>query len=167
MVFDKTLLHTQEKRATNLSAPVECIHEDAWLGRGWYFWFDVDDAHNWGRQFKRATGYYQIYSARVATDKVFDTVFNEKQYLFWLETIELVLNQLAKNPTKVTLQDLNEFLADDHFYDDVDIVMFQDISPKQKNVIGGGVFHYKKRIQIAVFKLSVVSDFKLYLENRC
>ena len=94
-------------------------------------------------------------------------MFNEEQYLFWLEIIEMVLEQLAKNRKTVTLQDLNEFLADDNFYDDVDAVMFQDISPKQKNVIGGGIFHYKKRIQITVFNLDIVSDFKLFLENRC
>ena len=51
MVFDRVMFHTQEKRATNLNGPVECIDEQAWLGRGWYFWYDVEDAHGWGRQF--------------------------------------------------------------------------------------------------------------------
>lgn len=90
------MFHTQEKREVVLKAPKICVRFNAWLGDGYYFWYDQKDAKEWGHNSKRRTGYFDIYKSEIICDNVLDTVFKEEHYLFWIEQIEKVGKILTK-----------------------------------------------------------------------
>jgi len=52
----RKMYHTQEYRGDILPIPIVCRRDDAWLGEGSYFWYDIDDAHDWGKKSKRRKG---------------------------------------------------------------------------------------------------------------
>lgn len=147
--------------------PIRTTNVNAWFGDGVYFWYDIDDAHVWGHGSKKGTGEYEIYSAKIDCENILDTVFNEEHYRTWLDTLERAFEQLANNNNAVTLKDLNEWFELNEIYEDVDGIMFQDISLRQQNPIGGQMFHYKKRIQIAIYNDQIISNFSFTLENVC
>ena len=159
--------HTQEKRKTQLIEPIKCINEYAWLGEGWYFWVTEDDALFWGNVKKRKTGEFVIYSCDIDCENVLDTVFNEKHYYYWIKTIEKVAkNILQKTGLKPSLKDLNDYIRAHGVWDDVDGIMFQDIS---ENPIHFMVkeFQYKKRIQIALYAKNKISKFAHHYTGVC
>ncbi len=163
----RKMYHTQEKWEKRLSEPIECTKDNAWLGVAWYFWYDEDDAHFWGITSKKRTGYYEIYSADISDENVLDTVFNEEHYLFWVKQIEKAQKVIAKKTGReLNLKQLNDYFVERQIWTKFSGIMYQNIPEKGPNEIVKD-FHYKKRIQIAVYDLGIMSNFAHHAEGKC
>jgi hypothetical protein len=163
----REMYHTQEKWRTILTAPIPTTNQDAWLGDGYYFWYYENDAVWWGRTAKRRTRYYEVYKATVNCENVLDTVFNEDHYTFWIKNIEKAINKYMKSgKNSLTLKYINDFFKEKGVFEGIDGVLFQDISDNPENWIVKK-FQYKKRIQIAVYNLDIISNFALEFEAEC
>lgn len=161
------MYHTQEKWDNRLKGPLECTKDNTWLGLAWYFWYDENDAHFWGITSKKRTGYYEVYSADIDCENILDTVFNEEHYLFWVKQIEKAQKVFAKKTGKmVTLKQLNDYFLERKAWGNATGIMYQNIPEKGQNEIVKD-FHYKKRIQIAVYDLAIMSNFAYYAEGKC
>lgn len=162
----KNCFHTQENRGNDkLKSPIRCVRDDAWFGDAYYYWENIDDADFWGKVSKTATGRYDVYGSGIDTESYLDTVFNEKHYRVWLNSIEkLALKFNIELGKKLTLKELNDYFKDKGLYKDVDGVIFQDISNNDKHYLIKGL-QYKKRIQLAVFNKDTIKDF-VFLHSR-
>lgn len=174
----RKMYHTQEKRDRRLTKPIPCDRPDAWLGGGYYFWHDIDDAHMWGKKSKKATGSYEIYSAEIDCENVIDTVFNEEIYLWWVKQIERAakhLRELRSSKQNPTLKQLNDYLKGIPEWKDVVGVLFQDVPDGYEYSVIAPIeyrnkktyFAYKKRIQLALYKRQYMSKFSFVLTNKC
>jgi hypothetical protein len=164
----RKMYHTQEKWSEKLKAPCKTHNPHAWLGPGYYFWYSEHDAVVWGNTAKRDTGYYEIYTANINCEKVLDTVFNEEHYLFWIDQIEKAITKFVKKQRdKITLKDINNVFKSSGLFDDVDGVMFQDISKYNTSTYLASRFQFKKRIQIAVYNLNIITNFVFSSEGKC
>ena len=165
----RTMYHTQEFRGTQITAAIPTYRDDAWLGAGCYFWYDLEDAHAWGKSSKQKTGQYAVYESIIAVDKVLDTVFNEAHYLFWLNLIEQFADAFIESGRHATLSELNAFLKERsklrHYYAGV---MFQDlpngahttkIAPIPNPSGRIRYFLYRKRIQLVVYDATIILSF--------
>lgn len=166
MAVVRKMFHTQEKRLVVLKSPVPCSKDNAWLGAALYFWYDEQDAVFWGINSKRATGYYEIYSADIDCEDVLDTVFNEEHYLFWINQIKKAEKTFMMSGAKPTLKLLNDYFLQKGIWLKFGGIMFQDISPNPQNYIVRD-FQYKKRIQLAVYKPPIISNFAHHFEGKC
>ena len=88
------MFHTQEDRGYVLTKPIMCSRKNAWLGTAYYFWAEEDDAIRWGYDSKN--GIFQVYSARIESDKVLDTVFNKEHYDFFRNALERLASKIVK-----------------------------------------------------------------------
>ena len=157
--------HTQEKRLTRLQSPIHCSKHYAWLGNGFYFWVDYQDAVMWGMDSKRGTGSYEIYKAEIQSKKILNTVFNEKQYYFWKDQIEKIAKDiLTKTGKKATITKMNQYIRQRGLWKDVDGILFQDISKKDELIVD---FYYRKRIQLVAFNAQIVVNFIFHSEGEC
>lgn len=163
----REMYHTQEKWKYYLTSPILTTNQDAWLGEGYYFWYYQNDAVWWGRTAKKRRGYYQVYKARIECKNVLDTVFNEEHYTFWIKNIERAIAKYIKSDkNSLPLKYINDFFKEKGFLNNIDGVMFQDISENPDNWIVKK-FQYKKRIQLAVYNLQIMSNFALEFEAEC
>ena len=130
------MYHTQEKRTYRLKEPIICIRKNAWLGAAYYFWYDETDAIQWGHKSKKATGYFEVYSAKVKSDRVLDTVFSEDNYVFWIEQIEKAAKFISKKTgIKASIKEINQYFQEKAKWSDlVDAILFQDI-PISENLL--------------------------------
>lgn len=161
------MFHTQEKWAAVLTSPIKCLKENAWLGVAWYFWYDMEDAVFWGINSKRRTGYYEIYSASIDCTSILDTVFKEDHYLFWVKQIEKVQKLFVKKTgIAPTLKELNDYFLEKKVWVTCTGIMYQNIPPTGSNEIIKD-FHYKKRIQLAVYDESIIRTFALNSDGQC
>ena len=165
----RVMYHTQEHRDKVLYKPVKCTHDGAWLGSGYYFWEDKDDAHMWGRESKcgQRVHHYEIYEANIDCKNVFDTVFNEENYRFWVKQIEKAARKIASRGKVPTINLLNDYLKERGEWDEVDGIMFCDIPKNELIKMSRGYFSYKKRIQLAVYNLDIVLSFALMTVESC
>ncbi len=125
-----------------LTMPVKCVRDDAWLGDGYYFWDDIEDAEAWGDNSKRRTGKYQVYKADINCENVLDTVFNEDHYRFWNKQIEKAAEKIAKvTGYKPTIKEVNAYFKKNNNWSSVDGIMFQDL-PKNQNFLMVVSFYY-------------------------
>lgn len=167
MEFDKEMYHTQEKQAQRLTAPIKTSNPNAWLGIGYYFWDDELSAMEWGRISKKRTGYYEIYKARICSDNILDTVFNRDHYEFWYEQIEKVATRFIKRTgKKPAIKEINDYFQEKASWNDVEGILFQDI-PYSENKTLVVKFYYKKRIQLVVYKESIIQNFVFYGKWSC
>ena len=167
MENSRIMYHTQEKRKHILTSPVICTKDNAWLGDGYYFWDDIEDAESWGDNSKRKTGAYQIYQANINCENVLDTVFNEEHYKFWKKQIEKAAQKIAiTTGSKPTIKEINAYFKERGGWGSVVGIMFQDL-PQNQNFLMVFSFYYRKRIQLAVYNLEIVSNFALNKEEIC
>lgn len=166
MPMIRKMYHTQEKRDVLLKEPLLCFKHNAWLGVARYFWYDENDAVYWGIKSKRATGQYEVYTANINCENVLDTVFNEEHYLFWLRQIKKAELTFIKAGKSLTLKQLNDYFLQHDKWTKLDGIMFQDISPNPIHYFVKD-FQYKKRIQLAAYNLSIISNFALAFEGKC
>ena len=150
--------HTQENRGEDLVKPLECTKNKAWLGHAYYFWEDKEDAHYWGEKSKKNK--YVIYEMTLEKEsEILDTVFNREHYHFWVKIIERASKNLAKkNGKKPTLKQLNGYLKNKNVWANVDGILFQDISKNPNHYLVEGM-QYKKRIQLALYKVEKIKKF--------
>ena len=154
------MFHTQEARPKKIAAPIECLKDNAWLGNGFYFWYSLEDAMYWGRVSKKRTGEYEIYSGSIDFEDVLDTVFNEDDYLLWIDIIEKAAVKFVKKTNrKPNLKELNDYLKDRGAFEGIDGIMFQDISKNPEHYLVEE-FQYKKRIQLVAYNLRIISNFE-------
>lgn len=153
------MYHTQEKWQHRLSEPKMCERADAWLGTGYYFWDDFEDAIIWGNNSKRRTKKFEIYSANIETSKMLNTVFNEEHYTFYKKQIEKVgKNILKKTGKKASILDICDYINNKaKWREDLDGVLFQDLPTGDNLLINK--FPYRKRIQAAIYNLSCIENF--------
>lgn len=171
----KKAFHTQEKRLHVLTKPCICSRDDAWLGEGYYFWLDLNDAEQWGENSKRRTGKYCIYHADIDFTAILDTVFNEEHYYFWLQQIEKVaLKMIKKTNIKPTLKELNDYLKERGTWNGVTGIQFHDLPQSEHYSLvfitkkpRPLTFPYKKRIQVVVFDTEIINNFALLKEGIC
>lgn len=161
------MYHTQEKRRERLKSPVICCKSNAWLGTGYYFWNDQVDAVHWGNNMKTAKGAYQIYQAHIDCSKVLNTVYNEEHYLFWIAQIEKAAKHISKKTRmKATLKEINDYFKEKAKWSEITSgVLFQDLPYSEDLLVIN--LNYRKRIQIAVYNLDIISNFVLHSEEKC
>jgi hypothetical protein len=163
----RLMYHTQEKWPRRLTAPIPTTNQDAWLGDGVYFWYYEEDAVWWGMTAKKRTKYYEVYTASVECDNLLDTVFNESHYLLWVKYVDKAIERfLKKEKGNITLKYINDFFRERGVFNDIDGVMFQDISDNPEFWIVKK-FQYKKRIQLSVYNLGIISNFAFHYEANC
>lgn len=160
------MYHTQEKREVRLRQPMKCIKDNAWLGIAWYFWYDLEDAFFWGITAKPSTGYFEIYSSQIDCENVLDTVFNETHYLFWKKQIEKAQAAFLKAGAAPTLKQLNDYFYQKGIWSQFGGIMFQNIANTQNYYIVKD-FQYKKRIQMAVYNLNIITNFAHHNDGKC
>jgi len=161
------MYHTVERRVERLNKPTLCERLDAWLGEGYYFWYDKLDAHDWGKNSKNGTGEYEIYKSEVDCEDVLDTVFDEKHYRFWLKTIEQTADLIRKKTGFTpSIEEVNEYFRDRNIWGQMTGIMFQDL-PANQDRIKVKKFFYKKRIQLAVYEPNIILNFEFILVQRC
>lgn len=172
----RKMYHTQESRDYQLSSPVLCTRDDAWLGDAYYYWLNQEDADHWGNNSKKATGYFEVYESEIDLENVLNTVFNEEHYDFWLETIEKIAKTIMrKTKMRPTLKELNNYILQRGNWQDVSGILFQDLpatdyySLVQPLIYGQKrvYFAYKKRIQLAVYKTEIILNFALLYKKEC
>lgn len=174
--------HTQEfRRHALLTKPILCDLANAWLGFGYYFWTDIEFARYWGEDFKmRKTGYYDVYSTYIDSEKCINAVFNEEHYFFFRRCIEKAIDRFAETGEEITLKRVHEFLAS-NFWNKMGItgIIYDDLpfnpnsKPNRKYSVveyrennNTKFFYYKKRIQIVVFSLKNIRNFELFLKKQ-
>jgi len=164
-VQSRDMFHTQECRAKKLTEPRKCIDDNAWLGAGYYFWYDKLDAIKWGEDFKTKTGSYEIYIATIDFSEILDTVFDEEHYKYWLKWINSARKKLAKKMSNPTLKEVNEYLLE--MLNEFDGVMYQDLPTNLFSSvlpIAGSKqsFVYRKRIQLVLYNIDKMELFELH-----
>lgn len=163
----RQMYHTQERRVAKLNKPIQCTREDAWLGNAYYFWDDFKDAQVWGEKAKTATGEYEIYSANIDCSNILDTVFNEEQYNFWLIQVEkTAIKIVTATGKKPSIYELNRYFKERASWNEVDGILFQDL-PKNNNMLLVLELWYRKRIQLAVYNLTIINNFVFLKSGRC
>lgn len=164
----RRVYHTQEHRGSKrIKGPIICKKDNAWLGEAFYFWLDELDALLWGKNSKQRTGEFDVYTGEVDCENVLDTVFNEEQYNFWIKNIEKASEKIIKRTgVKPTLKEINDFFKDKGIWDDLDGILFQDISKNQVHFLVEK-FQYKKRIQLALYNIEKLSNFAHHYKGNC
>lgn len=157
-----TFYHTQENRNEELTEPILCIKDNAWLGVAFYFWENEDDANFWGVKFKNKTGKYDVYKAEIVSDDILDTVFNREHYYFWIKQVEKAAkNFVKKSGSKPSLKEINDFFKERNIWSKIDGILFQDISENPVHFMVKE-FQYKKRIQLALYNKDKIHNFALH-----
>ncbi|GHT15500.1 hypothetical protein AGMMS4956_15580 [Bacteroidia bacterium] len=143
------------------------MRSNAWLGYGYYFWYDEIDAIHWGHNSKKQTGYFEVYKADIECDNVLDTVFNEENYTFWKKQIEKAAQHIMqKTGIRTTLKEINQYFQERASWSDVaDGILFQDLPNSEDLLVTD--FNYRKRIQLVAYKLDIVSNFAFHDEWKC
>jgi len=167
--------HTQEARPVNLEKPILCDDNLAWLGEGYYFWVEEEFAKIWGEDKKKqTTGSYNIYTALIVPDYLLNTTFRESEYFFFKDCIEKAIQNFKNIGEEINLKDIHQYMKDT-FWDDIGItgIVYDDLPINTQRTTKKGSLHrvhsevkplyYKKRIQIVVFDLGNIKDFKLHL----
>jgi len=166
-LFTRTMFHTQEGRGIKLTKPIICIKPNAWLGEAYYFWYDMNHAKDWGIFSKKKTGSYDIYKAEINCDNILDTVFNEEHYKFWLDQVEKVAKILLKKTRmKPSIKEINQYFKERSTWDEVTGIMFQELPSSPGSTLIQN-FYYKKRIQLAVYKSEIITNFAHTFSGMC
>jgi hypothetical protein len=167
MPITRKMFHTQEYRLPYLATPLICNRDDAWIGKGYYFWYEEMDAIAWGQESKKRYHKYVIYTADIDFEDVLDTVFNEEHYLFWYKIIDRIADDAYKKTgRKPTIAEVNEIIKIRNSWKAVKGIMFQDLpnNPTLNKVI---ILLYRKRIQLVAFDLNIIHNFAFHFEAEC
>jgi hypothetical protein len=167
MPIIRKMFHTQGYELPYLVKPLMCKKLNAWLGTGYYFWYDEDDAIIWGLEAKTNWRKFVVYMADVNCDDILDTVFNEKHYMFFLKNMDRVADDIFKKlGRKATIKEVNDIINRNKVWKNITGIMYQDISQNpERNKIDK--LHYRKRIQLVAFDLNIVSTFTVHYEAAC
>lgn len=165
--------HTQEFRGgTTLISPILCRDNKAWLGVGYYFWFEEQFAKYWGEDFKKEkTGFYDIYKCFIEDNMLLNMCFCEEDYFFVLENINKLIEKVKISNTDINLKEIHRLFKSE-FLDKMGIngIVYDDL-PKNsysKNRTYSLIdpFYYVKRIQLVVFNKDIIHNFEPYLDEQ-
>lgn len=157
--------HTAENREIPLYKPLRCTNINnsieqskmSWLGAGYYFWKDFKFAKYWGQDHYKK---YDIYKAELNTDNCLDTVFNEKEYNFFIEKLEEIQDKLKKAKKEykinVIIELFKRYIYKGHI---IDGIIFADTPTSKRFNQFYPLFPFK-RIQIVIYNSSKISYFK-------
>jgi len=139
---------------------------------GYYFWVELEFAHNWGSDSKRKTGFYDIYKANIDENKILNASFNEEEYYFFANQIEKARRYLAtKTKEDINLRNVNKFLAD-KVWNKLGIkgIIFDDLPKNSNSRTYSDItpLFYKKRVQIVLFDNENIINFAPHLlKEKC
>jgi hypothetical protein len=163
----------KKRRRCNSNPPDAGEGLDQWLGDGYYFWESEDFAVWWGETQKckeeNLTRIWDIYTAElfIDGDNFIDTVFNEEDYKQFVKKIEdFATKYVRKYSKKPSLSEFNDFIADHGIWTDIEAIRFQDVPANDRFVRINGFF-YKKRIQIRVNNVDLISKFAHLKKYTC
>jgi hypothetical protein len=158
------MFHTQENRGYLLRFPIICQRESAWLGDGYYFWYDEMDAIKWGHKSKMKHGGFHVYRSNIECENVLDTVFSEEHYNFWIAQIEKAAKCIIKKTgIKPTIRELNQYFKERaEWRTEITGIMFQDLPHGEDLLVER--LNYRKRIQLAVYDKNIIDNFALHLK---
>lgn len=156
--MNQIMFHTQEDRGYVLTKPILCSRKNAWLGTAYYFWAEEDDAIRWGYDSKN--GIFQVYSARIESDKVLDTVFNKEHYDFFRNALErLAFKIVKKTGRKLSKSLLCEYLNERaDWKKEIEVLIVNDNPQGERELFPIPI---RKRIQAAVYNEECIHEFKL------
>lgn len=165
--------HTQEYRPEPLEFPIKCTDEKAWLGPGFYFWFDELFAIYWGHDFKKKTGYFDVYTAHVEDNRLLNASFSEKDYFFLKNNIDKLIARLRSEGLDFNLKEVHRLLKEEFWskmgingiiYDDLPVNNYK----KSRTYSLIEPLYYVKRIQVVVFNPDIIHSFEEHLiEQKC
>jgi hypothetical protein len=166
-----TVYHTQEYRKDTLEFPVLAEGPEQWLGDGFYFWQDLEFAHWWGpkKKCQHPNTQFSIFKAKLEfqKDDFIDTVFVEQDYYDFVYNVELFAKQYKRMfGKKPTLEEFNDFIADNNIWNEIKVIRFQDI-PENNDLMDVKGYYYKKRIQIRVNSPDIISTFAHFKNVLC
>lgn len=165
--MNRVLYQTLCKRDKRCNAPGLCKKSNAWLGKGYYFWLNEDDAIRWGLDSKYYTRKYEIYKSEIFFDNILNTVFDEGAYNFFVEIIEEAAKIFIKKTNKrPTIKRINDYFNEKGVWAGVDGILFQDL-PKSETYGLVQNLYYKKRIQLVVYNKQVVISFVYHSGGEC
>lgn len=152
------MFHTQEDRGCVLAKPLLCHRKNAWLGTAYYFWGEEEDAIRWGEDSKN--GCFQVYSARIISNKVLDTVFNKDHYEFFRDALERLATKIVKKTgRKLSKSLLCEYLNERaDWRREIDVLIVNDNPQGERELFPIPI---RKRIQAAVYNEDCIHEFKL------
>lgn len=156
--MNEIMFHTQENRGTVLTEPCLCKRTDAWLGTAYYFWGYEEDAIRWGQDSKN--GHFQVYSARIISGKVLDTVFNREHYDFFIAALERLDRAIVKKTGRhISKHLLCEYLNEKaNWKSEIEVLIINDNPQGSREPFPIPI---RKRIQAAVYNKDCIHEFKL------
>ena len=152
------MFHTQEDRGYTLTKPLLCSRKNAWLGTAYYFWGEEEDAIRWGYDSKG--GSFQVYSARIESEKVLDTVFDKEHYEFFKQALERLASKIVKKTgRKLSKSLLCEYLNERAAWKkEIDVLIVNDNPQGEREIFPIPI---RKRIQAAVYNEDCIHEFQL------
>lgn len=172
----REMYHTQESRGQKLTQPIICKRNDAWLGEGYYFWDELEDADFWGVSSKKKTGFYEVYKSNIDSSNFLDTVFNEEHYKFWVKSLERAAKKIILSTgCKPTLKELNDYFKERRVWDEVAGILFQDNPIRKESSLVQPIkynkkevhFVFRKRIQAVVYNKENILTFAHLKRESC
>ena len=87
--------------------------------------------------------------------------------MFWLRQIEKAAKHISKKTgIKAKIKEINQYFKEKARWDEEATgIMFQDLPINDDLLVEN--LYYRKRIQLAVYKLEIISNFALHLEMEC
>jgi hypothetical protein len=156
---------------------MKCERVDAWLGNGYYFWYEIRDARHWGQTNKlKPTGRYQIYEAEIDCTNILDAVFHEPHYQYWVEIIDFAIEELTKRlplNAVLTISEVHDFIRTRKLLPEgCTGILFEDLPENDARIpllpYSSGrkrTFVYRRRIQLAAYTLDIIRSFSLLEES--
>jgi len=166
--LNKVLYQTLEKRKDKAISAGYCKRPNAWLGNGYYFWYNEDDSIKWGQESSYyKAGYFEVYKAEIYFDNILNTVFDEEAYNFFLKITEMAAKYFIKKiDIRPTIKQINDYFKEKGIFKDIDGILFQDI-PTSKTYTLVENLYYKKRIQLVVYNKDIILTFTFHDEGAC
>ena len=165
--------HTQEYRGTTLDFPILCSSSKAWLGTGYYFWFDEIFAKYWGEDFKsKNTGFYDVYKCYVEDKDILNMCFCEEDYFFVKKNLDKLIERIKNaKGVELTLKQVHRLFKSEYL-DKAGIngIIYDDLPKnnysKDRTYSLIEPLYYVKRIQLVVFNKSIIHNFEPHLEEQ-
>lgn len=175
------VFHTNECRGNAVQMPIFATGDKQWLGDAYYFWQDYEFAEEWGyNRICNNTKYkkgqltkFDIYDVELnidfPSDEVIDSVFNEEDYRKFVLSLEkFAMAYKLEFKKRPTLEEFNDYIEDKNIWRNIKAIRFQDLPTNSKrDYLKITNFYYKKRIQIAVYDIRIITKFVRTKSLKC
>jgi hypothetical protein len=149
--------------------PFFCIRQNAWLGRGCYFWdYDISWAHDWGKKaYERQRKSYIIGKCDITLgDTCFDLHGNMKQLNDFRDIVEVIKSSNKFNGKRLIVSNIIEYMKSKRIFN-YKLIRASEIPTYVNKISFGGNrdehMVTNPRVQICVIdkKGVVLSPFKV------